>query len=246
MAGRLLLRGMLAGVLAGLLSLLFAEIFGEPQIGLSIAFESARDAATGVAPEPEIVSRAVQRSFGLLTATLVYGAAFGGLFSLVFTALYGRIASWNARHLALLLASAGFLAVVLVPDLKYPPNPPAVGAPETIGVRTALYFEMVAISLAALTLAVVAARGLAQRWGGWNGGITAAALFIAVVWLVQLALPEINEVPDTFPAVVLWRFRAASIGMQLALWSGLGLVFGALAERLLERSVIRRAVRFRA
>jgi predicted cobalt transporter CbtA len=47
-------------------------------------------------------------------------------------------------------------------------------------------------------------------------------------------LPDINEVPADFPAVVLWRFRMASLGMQVLMWTTLGLVFGMLAERLFE------------
>nr|WP_278367494.1 CbtA family protein [Acetobacter orientalis] len=50
---------------------------------------------------------------------------------------------------------------------------------------------------------------------------------------MQTAMPDVNEVPAGFPAVVLWRFREASIGMQLVLWSSMGLLFGTLAQRLL-------------
>ncbi len=35
----------------------------------------------------------------------------------------------------------------LMPGLKYPPNPPAVGNPETIGYRTELYFVMMLLSI---------------------------------------------------------------------------------------------------
>ena len=37
--------------------------------------------------------------------------------------------------------------------------------------------------------------------------------------------------PADFPADVLWRFRLASLGLQVVLWSTIGLVFGVLAER---------------
>ena len=40
-------------------------------------------------------------------------------------------------------------------------------------------------------------------------------------------------VPAEFPASVLWRFRLASLGTQLVLWLGMGLIFGALTERAL-------------
>jgi hypothetical protein len=233
--GALLLRGMLAGVLAGLLAVGFAEIFGEPQLGLALGFEAAAAHAAGAPPEPELVSRAVQRSAGLVIAGLIYGAALGGLLALVFAGAYERIGRWSPRALAALLAGAGFVAVTLVPQLKYPASPPAIGLEETIGMRTALYFEMIGVSIAALVLSVLVGRRFAARLGGWNAALLGAGLFVAVAAAVQAALPEVNEVPDAFPAVVLWRFRIAALGMQAVLWVSLGLVFGALAERQLVR-----------
>jgi putative cobalt transporter subunit CbtA len=242
MVRALLVRGMLAGFLAGILAVGFAEIFGEPQIDHAIAFEAAMDQRAGIAPEPELVSRAVQKTAGLLTAVLAYGVAFGGLFSLVFAFTYGRIGPIGPRALAALLVVAGFVGIVLVPVLKYPPAPPAVGLTETIGIRTALYFEMIVISLAALTLAVLIGRSLIGRLSDWSAGVIGAAAFIGFVATVQLALPDINEVPEHFPAAVLWRFRVGALGMQLVFWGTLGLVFGALAER----SVTSRSSRYRA
>ncbi len=59
----------------------------------------------------------------------------------------------------------------------------------------------------------------------------AAAAYIVVVTVVALALPSVNEVPEGFPAVVLWQFRIASLGAQTIMWTTIGLGFGALAER---------------
>jgi predicted cobalt transporter CbtA len=50
-----------------------------------------------------------------------------------------------------------------------------------------------------------------------------------------LVLRPIDEVPSEFSATVLWRFRVASLGIEVVLWTILGLVFGALAERQLSR-----------
>jgi predicted cobalt transporter CbtA len=44
-------------------------------------------------------------------------------------------------------------------------------------------------------------------------------------------LPTIDEVPPDFSATLLWKFRIAAWGMQLLLWSTLGLLFGWLTER---------------
>ena len=231
MVGNLLLRGMLVGVLAGLLAFGFARIFGEPQVDRAVAFEDQMSQAKGASPEPELVSREMQAGLGLFTGVIVYSAAVGGLFSLVFAFVYGRVGRLGPRATAALLALGGFVAIVLVPDLKYPANPPSVGNPETIGFRTELYFVMLVISVAALVLAVVLARRLLVRYGGWNATLIAGAAFIVVIAIVQYVLPEFNEVPEQFSAVVLWRFRVAALGIQVVLWTTIGLLFGVLAER---------------
>jgi predicted cobalt transporter CbtA len=231
MVGNLLLRGMLVGIIAGLLAFGFARIFGEPQVERAIAFEAQMSHAHGEASEPELVGREMQAGLGLFVGMMVYSAAVGGLFSLVFAFVYGRAGRLGPRATAALLALAGFVAIVLVPELKYPANPPSVGSPVTIGFRTQLFFVMLVISVAALVFAAVLARRLSARYGTWNATLIAGAAFVVVIGIVQYALPEINEVPEQFSAVVLWRFRLASLGIQVVLWATIGLVFGALTER---------------
>jgi hypothetical protein len=57
--------------------------------------------------------------------------------------------------------------------------------------------------------------------------------YLAVVVVAGLLLPPIHEVPKAFPAETLWHFREASIGMQAVLWTTLGLVFAATAQRVM-------------
>ena len=99
MVRTLLVRGMLCGVLAGLLVFGFARIFGEPQVDRAIAFETAMDeakvkadAAKGIhdMQEPELVSRRMQASFGLLTGVMVYCIAFVSVCWLAIYPLYRR------------------------------------------------------------------------------------------------------------------------------------------------------------
>jgi hypothetical protein len=231
MVGKLLVRGMLAGIAAGLLTFGFARLVGEPQVDQAISFEEKADAAKGEAPEPELVSRDTQAGLGLLTGVVTYGAAFGGLFSLVFAYAYGRVGALSARALSAWLALGAFIALVIVPNIKYPANPPSVGDPETIGVRTGLFFLMIAISLAALVFSLKVRRRAALKLGAWNGSIVAGVVFVAIIAAVQLSMPTINEVPAAFPAVLLWKFRVAAIGMQVIMWTTIGLLFGALVER---------------
>ncbi len=236
MVRTLLIRGMIVGLIAGLFAVGFAKIFGEPQVDRAIAFEAQQYAAKGEAEEPEIVSREVQSGLGLLTGVLVYSTGLGGLFALVFASVHGRVGRISTRATSALLAAGGFLSVILVPFLKYPANPPSVGEPETIAMRTSLYFAMIVISIVALGLAVSLGRRLAARHGGWNATLLAIAAYVVVIVAAQLLLPTINEVPDAFPAVVLWKFRLASLGIQVVLWTTLGLLFGALADREFAKS----------
>ncbi|MBK5198669.1 MAG: CbtA family protein [Methyloceanibacter sp.] len=246
----LLIRGMLSGVVAGLLAFGVAKIYGEPQVDRAIAFEEQHAKAQASTQEhadtqasaqqhehgddeEELVSRKVQSTTGLLTAVAVYGAAMGGLFALAFAFLHGRVGDMSPRWLSLLLAVAAFVAIYYVPSLKYPASPPAVGAPDTIAYRTGLFFLMIVVSLGGLVFAVAASRHLAPRFGGLNAALIGAGLFAAVVVIAQLVLPDINEVPAEFPTIVLWKFRMASLAIQVLMWTTLGLLFGWLAERLL-------------
>jgi len=233
MVGKLLMRGMLAGIAAGLLTFGFAKIVGEPQVDQAISFEEKLEAAKGDVPEHEheLVSRDTQAGLGLLTGVVTYGAAFGGLFSLVFAYAYGRGGRLPARPLAAWLALAAFVALVIVPNIKYPANPPSVGDPDTIGYRTGLFFLMIAISIATMAFSVSVRRHLLATFGQWNASIVAGLVFIAIIAAVQFGLPSINEVPAAFPAAVLWKFRVAAIGMQAIMWATIGLLFGAWVER---------------
>jgi hypothetical protein len=233
MVGKLLLRGMLAGLIAGVLVFAFAHTFGEPLVDQAIGFEEAAAQAAGEAAEPELVSRATQAGIGLFMGVMAYAIAVGGIFALIFAFVQGRVSSLSARGTSAVIAAAAFVAVVIVPNIKYPANPPAVGNPDTIGVRTELFFLMIVVSIAALIAAISLARRLAPRFGAWNGAIAAGFAYVLFIGVVQYLLPVINEVPENYSAMVLWRFRTTSIGMHAILWTVIGLAFGALAERKL-------------
>jgi predicted cobalt transporter CbtA len=228
--GALLLRGLLAGLVAGLLAGLFAYTFGEPKVDAAIAIEQAASQAhTAAEPgdghhDEELISRDGQRG-GLFLATGLYGAAMGGLLATAYTLLRRRLRTPSDTRAALSLAGAALLGVVLVPYVKYPPNPPAVGNPGTIDQRTISYLAILAIGLVAVWAAVVAKRTQPTEW---RQAIAAVLGFLVVVVVGYVLLPTIDEVPATFPADLLWSFRIASLGTQAVLWTVLGLAFAAL------------------
>ncbi|MGH3451704.1 MAG: CbtA family protein, partial [Haloechinothrix sp.] len=236
----LLVRGLIAGLIAGIAAAIFAYFVGEPQVDAAIAIEEAGAAEHAAAGhddgEEAIVSRGVQSTIGLLVAQTGFGIAIGGLFSLAFAFLYGRLGAFSPRAYAAALAAGAFVVIGLVPFVKYPANPPAVGQPGTIASRTELHFGFLAIALLAAGVAVYAAKVLAERHGGWSATIAAGAGYLVVMTACGVLLPVVDEVPADFPATVLWDFRVASLGNLLVLWAVLGLVFGSLAQRTLSHA----------
>jgi predicted cobalt transporter CbtA len=244
--GSLLIRGLLAGIVAAVLAFGFAKVFGEPAVGVAIEFEAAHDQAqrqqqiaNGITPEPEqpeLFSRTVQSGVGLFTGLVGIGAGIGALFGVMFAFANGRMTGPGLGKLgpgatATLLAFYGLWSVYVIPALKYPPNPPAIGEPDTIQLRTGLYFLIMAISIASTVGALALRSRLIPKFGSWNGGAVAFLAYLVVIAFFYLVLPTINEVPENFPATTLWQFRIASLGIQCVLWGGIGLVFGWLVER---------------
>jgi hypothetical protein len=236
----LIFRGFIVGVFAGLLAFGWARTFGEPPVNEAIGFESEQNEARAAAAvaagkkpapeEPEIFSRAVQSGIGLLTGLVAVGAGLGVLFAVLFAFANGRIGRLRPGPTAALVAFFGWLSVYVVPALKYPANPPSVGEPDTIKYRTGLYFLMLVASIAATLGAWSMARRFASRLGTWNAAVAAGALYLIVLGIVFWILPGINEVPSEFPAVTLWHFRIASLGIQTVLWGSIGVLFGSFSE----------------
>jgi predicted cobalt transporter CbtA len=244
MLRKLMICGLVAGLCGGLLATGFASIAGEPAIDDAIVYEDsqaaahehgAEESAAGHSHEAEVappVSRDLQKSAGLLTASVVYGLALGGIFALAFAVAYGRVAAKaGPRATAYWMAAAAFAVICLVPFVKYPANPPAGTLDDTVGERTALYFTMIAISVLAAVAAARLRVAVAPRWGGHNANLAAILSFLVIVVVAGLALPAVSETPADFPATTLWSFRVASLGTQALLWLTIGLVFAPLAQR---------------
>jgi predicted cobalt transporter CbtA len=255
---RLVARGLLAGLVGAVLAFVFARLCAEPVIGRAIAYEEARteaEQAQGVHEHGvELFTRGVQANAGLGFGVLLFGVAMGALFAVLFCLVYARATNPMPQRLSVLLAAGAFVAVYLVPFVKYPPNPPAVGQSDTIGMRTGWYLVMVLISVVLAVAAVWLARRLAARFGTWNGGLLAGGTYLVVLAVVMVLLPNVDEIPQPlrdaagviiypgFPADVLYEFRLVSLGTQLVLWVTIGLVFATLAGRLLgERAETGRA-----
>jgi hypothetical protein len=201
---RVILRGALSGVVAGVLGFIFAKIFAEPVISKAIDYESGRDAilaalnkAAGrpVAPDgPEIFPRSIQSTIGIATGLIAFSAAMGALVAVAYLVLHGRF-SVRPRNMAWLIAGFGFLGVYLLPYVKYPANPPAIGHSFTIGSRGPLYLALVACSLILLGLAIYLAVKLRRRLGVLPAVLVSAVAFLVVYGVVIGVLPSLGNLP---------------------------------------------------
>ncbi|MEV6098606.1 CbtA family protein [Nocardia sp. NPDC051981] len=268
MEKRIIGRGVLLGALGGLLAFVFARILAEPIINRAIDYESGRDDAQMALDKaagkpmgdmgPELFTRTQQENIGLGFGVIVFGAALGALFAVVYFLALRRAGKIAPRNLALLVSGGMFLVLYAVPFLKYPANPPSIGHPETIKERTALFVGMIVISAVVLLAAIWLGRKLAARLGNWTATIAASAAFVVVMGAVMALLPSLGklsankeygdfatETPQPlkdpsgtivypgFPADDLYHFRLYSFAAQLILWAVIGVGFAWLAPRLL-------------
>jgi hypothetical protein len=250
-----LVRGLLIGLLAGCAAFGVAHEVGEPHVERAIALEEAGAAAEPAPAEDETheeeghshdegtaVSRFNQRTFGLLTGTLAIGIASGGILALLAAAAVGRLGRLTPAQSTGAVALLGFTAYSLVPFLKYPATPPAVGNGDTIGERTGYYFLFVVLSVAVAVLAVVVANRTWRRLGALPAVVYAALGYVVVMIVLGQVLPTVNEVGD-FPADTLWFFRRASLLTLVAMWAVLGVGLAWVVGRAHEQSSRARARR---
>jgi hypothetical protein len=183
-----LLRGAAAGASGGAAAALFIRLVTETTIGHALRFEDA--AGLGLPPgEEPMFSRGTQQWGGMLAA-LILGVALGVAFGVTVAALHHRIRATSEFGRGARVALAGFVAVVLIPGLKYPPSPPTVGDPDTIDQRTTSYLLLVGASIIVVLAAWVLWERLAER--GWSGAprfVVGGGAFLVLTAALLVAFP---------------------------------------------------------
>ncbi|MDF1601997.1 CbtA family protein [Nocardioides sp. YIM 152315] len=235
-----LVRGLLVGLLAGFATFLVAHEVGEPHVETAIALEEASSAGDRAADaghshdEGTEVSRPDQRTWGLLTGSVAVGVAVGGIVALVAASVVGRIGRMSPGRSTALVSLIGFVSVALVPFLKYPATPPAVGSGDTIGDRTSYFFGFVLISVAFAAFSSLLAIRLIDDIGTYAAVLAGVGVYVVAVVVAGQLMPTVNEVGD-FPADVLWYFRRASLITLATLWAVIGVGLTGLVGRLHRR-----------
>lgn len=239
---RYLRTGALAGAVGGLVLAVFLLVVGESTIDDAIAREERLAADAGDAQADSAPFTRDEQKLGGALGSVLVGVAFGAVFGVVFAALRHQLPGVDDWQRSLWLSSAAWLSVHLVPALKYPPNPPSVGDPDTVGDRTLRYLLLVAFSVAALRLAWGVATTLRERGIARHLRLPTAA--IAWFALIAIALSAMPTNPDAVsaPAQLVWHFRLKSLSGSLVSWTVIGAAFGSLlllsAKRARSRSEV--------
>ena len=219
----------LIGILAGLCGAIFGSVVTEPRVDDAIALEEQRAAdehADDSGGDEVRVDRSDQKGAGLFAAYALAGAAFGLI--LAVTTLSLRTTTGGPFRRVALSGLILATAITVTPWLKYPPNPPAVGNPDTVGERERYY--VLAIVLAALLLAGAAHLSARLRRAGWAGHRRIAAVVLAALVGFGVMFAALPPSPDevTAPANLVWQFRINSLTGNLLVWTLLTLGLGVL------------------
>ena len=225
-----LLSGAIAGTVLGAIN----QALVEPYIDRAISLETQNAIKEGEVIDPvELQNYRLWQKGGEIAAGTILGMSFGALFGVVF--VYSRSlllpqSNSNIRK-ALVLAGIMWFVLFLIPALKYPANPPAVGDPETIYYREALYIGLLAISgFSALGLALLYRKLGSRTPNNKNRIIIVPLIYAAIIVGAFLILPP-NPDKISAPVDLVQGFRIASAFTMSIFWGLLGLILGALWDR---------------
>jgi predicted cobalt transporter CbtA len=216
-----LISGAIAGTILGLIN----QLLVEPYIDQAIEIEVQNTVASGEQVDmDELVLFRLWQKGGQIVAGTILGISVSALFGIVFAYSRDSLPGSNNKKKGLILAGIMFFVIFLIPALKYPANPPAVGDPETIEYRESLYIGMLVISgFAALGVSILY-RKLGQTYRESRKTIV-PALYVVIIASAFVVLPS-NPDEITISSDLLMNFRFATMITMGIFWVALGIVFG--------------------
>ena len=222
--GITLLAGVFSGLIYSGLNLLLAEPFIDQAIGIEI--QNLISEGEDVNMEETAQYRLWQKG-GEVAAGLILGMSFASFYAIVYGYTRKSLLGSSDLKKSLFLASIIWFTIFMIPFLKYPGNPPAVGDPETIYYRQGLYVTFVAISgLGALGFAF-----LYRAMSSINAKkFIVPALYAAYIIGFSFVMPP-NPDAVTIPMELLTNFRIVTVLTATVFWIILGITFGSLWDR---------------
>jgi predicted cobalt transporter CbtA len=230
---------LLAGAIAGTILGAINQVVVEPYIDHAIELEMLQQNTTAqsgqvITNPAEFAAYRFWQKGGEIIAGTILGLSIGSLYGIVFAYTRGSISGTNNnKKKALIVAGIMWLVLFLMPALKYPSNPPAVGNPETIYYRQSLYVAFLAISgFSALGLAFLYRKMMVASSNNTKKKaiIIPSAVYAAIMAGAYLAMPA-NPDPINAPIDLVIGFRITSAITISMFWAVLGVIFGALWDK---------------
>ena len=218
-----------AGLLAGLVHGMLNIVIVEPYLDASIGIETHRMFSSGEAKDTpafwqKFADYRIWQKQGSIVAGTILGVATGALFGLVFAYSRYKLPSQNEITKALILAGIMWATLFFIPFLKYPGNPPTVGDPNTLLIRTELYIAFVLLSgLGALGFSLLYKRIHKKRFVvvlGYAG-------FIGMAFVLMPSYPD----KITTSMDIVNGFRMVSAITMTLYWITNAIILGALWQR---------------
>jgi predicted cobalt transporter CbtA len=219
---------LIAGAIAGVLLAIINQGIVQPFIDQAINIENQNAIAQGEVINPqEFKDYRLWQKSGEIAAGTTLGVSLGALFGVVFAFTRNSIPGSTNKKKSLILAGVMLMVIYIVPALKYPANPPAVGDPETIYYRQLLYIAILTISgFSALGLAFLY-RKLGDKK---TKQVVVPVIYIGIIATAFLILPP-NPDENTAPMDLVMDFRIASGFTMSVFWGLLGLILGTLWDK---------------
>lgn len=220
-----LVSGAVAGTILGIVNLGVVE----PYIDKAIQLETQNEIRTGENVNmDEMAGYRIWQKSGEIVGGIVYGISLSSLFGIVFAYSRNSLPGNNVKVKTILLASIMCFVLFIVPSLKYPSNPPAVGDPDTIYYRQGLFVAFLVIS-GASALGVTALIKKINQPVSKKVAI-ACTIYGAIMIASYLAMPS-NPDKISISMNLVEAFRLVSAATIVMFWEILGATFGTLWNR---------------
>jgi predicted cobalt transporter CbtA len=217
-----LFSGAIAGIVLGLINQAIVEPFIDKAISIETQLQIARGESVDTMQQSQY--RMWQKG-GEVVAAVIYGISLSALFGIVFVYSRRSLPSFNNKRKALFLAAIMFFVIFLIPSLKYPADPPAVGNPSTIYYREMLYVGFIAVSgFSALALAL-SHKGLQRYFPEKPTRLIVPLIYAVIMISAYIAFPS-NPDKVTIPADLIISFRIGSVFTIGIFWGVLGIIVG--------------------
>ena len=214
---------LLSGVIAGVILAGVNYFVAEPFIDQAIGIEVDNSIASGeVVDFDELSTYRVWQKEGTFAAGAFLGLTYGAILGIVYVISRKYLPSSDDRKKALILAAIMCLSLYIVPFIKYPANPPAVGDPETIGLRDSLYTSyQLASGLIALGVSILVYKLRKISYIKYVIPI----IYLGLVAFIYAVFP-VNPDEITAPMDLVNAFRAVTFGTMVIFYLVLGAIFG--------------------